>query len=127
MKLKKPENDVWKLIKKFPDKPWNWYGISTNITMDIINANLDLPWDWCGISRNENITMDIIKDNIDLPWNWSEISKNHFNYQKKLQEYENQAARIIQHQVKHWLYSAPNGRMFLKEIKKLQAEGFLLN
>jgi peptide deformylase len=43
-----------------------------------------------------------------------------------MQEYKDQAARIIQHQIKHWLYSAPNGLLFLKHVKQLQNDGYLL-
>ena len=69
---------------------------------------------------------DFILDNIDKNWDWREISCNTFNYTKKLTEYQNQAARIIQHQVKHWLYSAPNGIMFLKHVKQLQNDGYII-
>src|SRR5438094_149057 len=93
-------NQLWSLIKLYPDKPWiwsnisinknltmnmikenldkqlDWYSISrkSNITMDIIKEYPDKPWDWSGISSNPNITMNIIKKNPDKPWNWSYIS-----------------------------------------------------
>jgi hypothetical protein len=35
-------------------------------------------------------------------------------------------ARIIQHQAKIWLYSAPKGHMFLKMVTQLQNDGYLL-
>ena len=76
------------------------FSYNPNITIDIIKSNLDKPWVWHTIGYNPNITFDFILDNINKPWNWSEISRNHFNYQKKLQEYKNQAERIIQHQAK---------------------------
>lgn len=44
----------------------------------------------------------------------------------KLHSNEYTAARIIQHHIKHWLYSAPNGLMFKKQVRELQSEGFLL-
>jgi hypothetical protein len=45
---------------------------------------------------------------------------------KKLNIFRDAASRIIQNQAKIWLYSSPNGPMFLKEIKRLQEDGFLL-
>ena len=37
-----------------PDKPWRWYGLSSNpnITMEMVNANHDKPWDWYRLSSN---------------------------------------------------------------------------
>ena len=52
-------NELEKLLKKYPDKPWNW--------------------EW--ISRNPNITIDIINQNPDKPWNWDLISNNGFLYE----------------------------------------------
>ena len=69
-----------KLIKKYPNKKWDWYEIShnPNIKMEDIENNPDKPWNWDGISKNQNITMEIIEDNLDKPWNWGKfgISSN---------------------------------------------------
>jgi len=34
-------------VKAYPNKPWNWYGLSNNpnITFDIVKAYPDKPWD----------------------------------------------------------------------------------
>ena len=73
-------NHLQILIKLYPDKPWDWHGISANpnITWDIISSHRDKPWDWFWISYNPNITWDIIQNNPDKPWNWNEISCNRF-------------------------------------------------
>jgi hypothetical protein len=42
-----------------------------------------------------------------------------------MQEYQDQAARIIQHHVKHWLWSPPRGPMLLKMVADLQWDGYL--
>ena len=65
-------------IKNNPDRPWDWWEISSNpnITWGIIEANPDEPWDWMVISRNRNITLEIIEANPDEPWDWWEISSN---------------------------------------------------
>ena len=38
-----------------PDKPWNWYWLSSNpsITFAIVEANPDKPWDWETLSENK--------------------------------------------------------------------------
>src|SRR3989344_2038442 len=67
-------NHLLILLRTFPDKQWNWDGISSNpnITWDIITANPDKPWDWYGISLNPSITWNIIITNLDKPWRWYE-------------------------------------------------------
>ncbi len=51
-------NILQELLKKFPDKPWDWNGIACNpnITMNDINDNPNKPWDWRKISKNGGIT-----------------------------------------------------------------------
>ena len=89
-------NPLINLIKKYPDKEWFWYYISSNrnITWEIIDANPDAtmglkgisknpnsfgnnsvlilikPWDWYNISQNPNITWETIESNLDKYWNW---------------------------------------------------------
>jgi hypothetical protein len=120
------KNITWEIIRDNPDKPWSWYGISCNpnVSWEIIRDNPDKPWNWSGISHNPNMSWEIIRDNPDKPWNWKSISQNSFNYTNKKKEY---SARLIQHQVKHWLYSAPNGPMYKKMVRDLQEDGFLLS
>ena len=62
---KRVQNHLWLLIKKFPEKNWDWRDISRNpnITMEIITDNPDKPWDWYYVSENPNITMEIITGN----------------------------------------------------------------
>jgi hypothetical protein len=75
-------NITFDIIQANPDKPWDWSRISynPNITFDIIQANPDKPWDWFVLSYNPNITLDIIKANPDKPWDWYELSRNRFIY-----------------------------------------------
>ncbi len=69
-------NITLEIIQAYPDKPWNWFGLSTNsnITFDIVKANPNLPWDWFGLSENPNITWETIYHNLDKNWNWSALS-----------------------------------------------------
>ncbi len=97
-------NQIILLVKKYPDKPWDWEYLSSYISWDIIRDNPDKPWCWRRISRrhdltwdiflilslphtihiwnwkvlskNDNITWDIIQDNPNLPWDWESISRN---------------------------------------------------
>ena len=86
-------NILWSLIKKYPNKDWNWYWISRNpnILLDIIEKYSDKPWDWGWISCNPNLTMEFIEKYPDKPWHWGWISDNKFLYneivyQKKLKK-----------------------------------------
>ena len=37
-------------VEKYPNKPWNWYEISSNpnITMEFVEKYPDKPWNWSG-------------------------------------------------------------------------------
>jgi hypothetical protein len=48
-------NELQKIIKKYPNK----------------------PWDWCLVSSNSNITMQFINKYPNNPWNWKQVSRNH--------------------------------------------------
>ena len=49
-----------------------------NITMEIVEKYPDKPWDWIGLSYNPNITMEIVEKYPDKPWNWIGVSRNLF-------------------------------------------------
>ena len=48
----------FKFIEKYPNKPWNWRGLSRNqnITWDIVKANPNKPWCWYGFQFEGKIT-----------------------------------------------------------------------
>src|SRR5208283_3501814 len=76
-KIKK--NPLIYLLEKYPDKPWNWHGVSQNpnITPEYIETHPELPWRWHSISYNPNITPEFIESHPELPWNWNcIISRN---------------------------------------------------
>jgi hypothetical protein len=52
-------NDLQKLLKKYPDKPWDWGRLSynPNITWEIVLQNPDKPWDWEWLSLNPNMKL----------------------------------------------------------------------
>jgi hypothetical protein len=43
-------NDLQKLLKNYPDKPWKWEDLNRNpnITMEFVLQNPDKPWKWDG-------------------------------------------------------------------------------
>jgi hypothetical protein len=51
-------NNLWKLLKEYSDKKWNFLYLSENpnITFDIIKNNLNIKWDYTWLSCNPNIT-----------------------------------------------------------------------
>lgn len=64
---KKWHEYYWNFMKQHLDKNIYWKALTTNtnITMDIIQNNINLPWDFKYIGLNENITVDFIIDNLD--------------------------------------------------------------
>jgi len=89
-----PNNLLLYLIEKYPNKQWDWKGISwnPNITMEIIEKYPNKPWSWYWISRNSNITMEFIEKNVNKI-NFEELSRNRFIYHnksvKKRERYKN--------------------------------------
>ena len=70
--------NVFDLVKKYPDKTWDWSDLSenSNIKMKDVLENPDKPWVWYWLSRNPNITMNDVLENPDKPWNLSGLSWN---------------------------------------------------
>ena len=70
--------DITYLLKKYPDKPWNWYYLSlnSNITMSDVLNNPDKQWNFNGLSSNSNITMKDVLNNPDKPWDCLLLNKN---------------------------------------------------
>ena len=66
------------IIQANLDKPWDWFLVSSNlnITWDVIQEFPGIMWDWNGVSYNPNITWDIIKENPGKPWNVNMFSMN---------------------------------------------------
>ncbi len=73
---KRVKNDLWLLIKKYPDKEWDWYSISQNsgITMENIERYSDKNWNCSSISQNPNLTMEFIEKYSNKNWDWYGIS-----------------------------------------------------
>ena len=88
MSLSLHPNITMDIVEANLDKPWDWFWLSSNpnITFDIMEANPDKPWSWYWLSRNPNITMDIVKAYQDKPWNWDFLSENTFPKEKELFE-----------------------------------------
>mgnify|MGYP000541211940 CR=1 FL=1 len=82
--LSRNPNITWKIIQANLDKLWNWKYLScnSNITWKIVRANLGKPWEWYCLSCNPNITWEIIQANTDKPWDWARLSENNFNKDK---------------------------------------------
>lgn len=93
-------NQLWSLVKLYPNEAWDWPGISSNalITMNIIKKNPDNPWYiMCfgknpnitveyakeyangvvmNLSENKSVTMNMITNNPTIPWHWGCVSRN---------------------------------------------------
>ena len=66
------------LFRKQVEKEWREY------YWEFVLKYSNKPWNWDAISNNPNITMDIIETNLNKPLNWYNISCNPFNYEKEL-------------------------------------------
>lgn len=72
-------NNLWALIRVFPDKPWNWKKIlsNPNTTWEIIKRLPLSRIDWHFVSKqNPSVTWEIIKSNPECPWDWIELTTN---------------------------------------------------
>ena len=77
-------NQLLKLLKKYPDKDWDWYNISANpnITINYVKNNIDKEWYFGLLSYNSNIinnskeSFDFVFNNLDKNWNWYLLSKH---------------------------------------------------
>jgi hypothetical protein len=74
------KNHLLYLLKNYPNKQWEWYGLgrNPNISMEYIGAHLDKHWDWESVSQNPNLTPEFVEAHIDKPWDWFRMSHNRF-------------------------------------------------
>lgn len=68
---------MWAVLNS-PGLPWRWKQVSANknITMHLVEANMDKPWNWKSLSKNTNIKFEHVVKHLDKPWNWGLLSKN---------------------------------------------------
>ena len=80
--LSENPNITWGIVQANPDKQWDYEWLSAknpNITWGIVQANPDKPWSYYWLSENPNITWDIVQANPDKPWDCVMLSRNKFN------------------------------------------------
>src|SRR6478609_6886695 len=72
------ENELIKLLDRFPDKPWDWYDLSRNpnLTLEFLEAHRAKNWNWWSLSWNPNVTMEYVELHHDKNWDWSGLSMN---------------------------------------------------
>lgn len=72
------------IIKKYPDKPWDYANIGKrpDLTLDFIENNIDKKWDWKILSSNNIITVNFIKKYSNKPWDFFIISQNEYLFSK---------------------------------------------
>lgn len=72
------ENELVKIITRFPKNRWNWNELSRNpnISWDTIVSNSTEKWNWRFIACNPSITWEIISKNAKRKWDWIYISMN---------------------------------------------------
>jgi hypothetical protein len=84
----KHQNTLQRLLREFPDKPWDWRNMWQNpsITIDDLVEYRNKPWDWetissgsgavchSGYTTGARITLLDMLQHSELPWNWRSIS-----------------------------------------------------
>ena len=70
--------------------------------MDIIRKNPDKPFNWAWISLNPNITIDFIINNLDKPFDWGNISTNKFEKDKELFIEEEYRKYLAAYKIQNW-------------------------
>jgi len=81
-------NHLWTLVQKFPDKPWEWFNLSSNpnITWDVVVANPDLHLLITSYLEQNQLPVDSVlgkKLLINVEWNWAQLSMNKFTKTRK--------------------------------------------
>lgn len=75
------ENLDYSIIKRWPDKKWNWYQLSKNKNFDFnfFRENLNNRWLFFLISKNPNIVnhFDVVFQNIHRSWNFKYLINNY--------------------------------------------------
>ena len=61
----------------------------TNHLEKLLKLYPDKPWDYAELSYNPNITWDIVKNNPDKPWNYFDLSQNDFEKHDHIQRRHN--------------------------------------
>lgn len=56
-------------VKANITKDWNYYAISTNVSINDLETYGQIKWDGYGLSLNPNITLDYIKRHSKIRWN----------------------------------------------------------
>ena len=67
-------------IDKYIDKGTDWFHYfykNKNLTLDIIDKNIDNITDFEKLGYNENITLEFVKKHSSKPWNSKSLSSNH--------------------------------------------------
>src|SRR5947207_661161 len=127
-------NSLIKLLRLFPDKPWNWgllssnpnisweivkdnldkswswdkLGANPNITWEIVRNNPGYPWNSALLSNNPNITWEIVKDNPDYSWDWFHLSYNKFKHDENLQNISINKLKLFRMKIRHLLSNKIN-------------------
>ena len=118
----------WEFVLKHPDKLYlNSISHNPNITMNIIEKYPDKPWDWYGLSCNPNITMDIIEKYSDKPWNWDGISCNKFLKEKELFIEKRMRGYLAAYRIQQYYLTAtcdPHCRIGITRIRRNYEEYF---
>ena len=57
----------------------NWHYLSKTTHINYIKKNPELPWNWEGISENISLTYEFIQENLDKNWSHYYLNINFNN------------------------------------------------
>ena len=57
------------LVSIHSEYPWELVSENSRLTMEMVRKYPDKPWNWWRMSRNPNLTMEMIEKYPDKPWN----------------------------------------------------------
>jgi hypothetical protein len=64
------DNNTYRFINEDAADSWKNVCRNPNITLKIIEDNLNIPWDWSAIVTHPNFNIDFYERHLDKPWNW---------------------------------------------------------
>jgi hypothetical protein len=84
--LSNSHENIWKVVRKYPNRDWAWKILSSRKIIDInfILENKSKPWDWDIIALSESLTLKIIQSNPDIKWNLHNLAQNNHIFEQSL-------------------------------------------
>lgn len=107
------QNSLWLILNFFHDKQYSWIKLSSNpnVTLEMIEDNLDKPWNGYGLSNNPNMTVEFVEAHPEFKWHSGDLMmKMKLSVQDILENPK----------LQEWNYVSQNKQLDLEEILERQ-------